>query len=505
VAESELQEQIRNAVRRDTGVASRRADFDLGVDYLEDRMYGDVEAELMLAFPAANNTAGDGDAQKMRPFAVPLAQRFVAETATLYNNPLSRELVDRDGNKLDELTIAFNRALRDINFDEFMLQVDRTVALLLSCGIWTQVKRGALAPSLVLPQLLTPVLETEGTGRTDRSDPDDYAGYVVELSAPGQHAAESNGEYAYVSAQATEFYKGTKIEDVRGLKSTPNPFTWMQAEETEDGSPSESERPLQPMVVAAWPPQRGRLLPLHDVSIARINREINVYLSSFLDTIRFQSYAVPYYQSTNPAQAPSSQPHGVRHPRVLRSGETFGYVTANIPYSELVETLNSLVKLQAVATRQSPNEFALGGSSPESGFAKLIDSLPAIKKRAERERHFKQMEESRLWPRLASQLIYLGKLPPTAKDARLRVEFSPIEIPRSVIERTTEEEHDIKHGMTTPARLLAKRLGISVAEAQAQIDENKKAAPTPAEAAAPGQGREEMRKRFGGGIGGKRS
>src|SRR5512146_304163 len=71
-----------------------REECKLGVDYLAGRQVPDIENELQSRFPA---TQAGGTGQEIEPLTINITKRFVVEQATLYNQGVTRKLVDQDG------------------------------------------------------------------------------------------------------------------------------------------------------------------------------------------------------------------------------------------------------------------------------------------------------------------------------------------------------------------------------------------------------------------------
>jgi hypothetical protein len=139
----------------------------------------------------------------------------------------------------------------------------------------------------------------------------------------------------------------------------------------------------------------------------------------------------------------------------------------------MIEVLKTIVKISAVMNRQSPNDFAIDGALPQSGFAKLIDSIPKLEAKAQRAARMKAIEERILWPRIGASLRYLDVLPDSATRLKLRVEFAKDDYIRSIDEESRQNEFDFKWGLSSPADVLAKRRGIARDEAEQIIADNK--------------------------------
>lgn len=430
------------------------AGYDTAVDYLERRMIGDIERELRATY----NASMSGDRrEQMKAVAVGLVERFVAEAATLYNRPVTRTMFDAAGAKDAEATKRLDDALRFVGFDLAMQQIERYEALLGSCGWWAQIKRARLRIVPVLPQRIVPLPPVDLAG-FDPLDQEDYEAWEVRLGEDRR---------ALIGEREIETYeRGLTISGGSAQTSSPHGFS------------------RAPFAVISATPSSDFVIPGNDVPIVRAVRDICTYLSSLFDTVRFQGYAIPILTLIDKATAPTNRPIGVRFPLALNAGESATFATPNVPYADLVNTLQAFLSMTAVAQRASPSEFALSGDgSPQSGFAKLIASLPKIEKRAERAERFRMIEEQRLWPILAEGLVKTGAIPASDAALRLAVTYGKLDVPESADERVRLEEHEIKHGLASAAEILARRRGISVEEAErvveANLETNKANAPEP--------------------------
>jgi hypothetical protein len=116
--------------------------------------------------------------------------------------------------------------------------------------------------------------------------------------------------------------------------------------------------------------------------------------------------------------------------------------------------------------------MALDGTSPASGFAKLVDSLPKLDARQERIRRLAKFERENS-ERIKAIGILLGSLDASAAGMTMRSQFAEVEFPKSEQEKDAWTNREIEHGWSSEASLLAKRDGISSEEAQVRIDANR--------------------------------
>jgi hypothetical protein len=478
------EEVVRESIRRlkVDGAQQFAESVNTALDYLAGNQNDDIQSELQTRFP---NSMAPADGQEIYPVSIPIVKRYVAEQANAYNSrqngsPVSRAFVDGDGNETDDtrkLSDQFQRGLEEARYDEVMHRHEQMMVLFdpaPSC-LWYQAKRGKLRAVIVLPSSVAPVA-SDDPQFVDATDPDDYDAFRVELAWQGDDISKVQARtFAYVTAAEVWFYEGTEDSVDRFLTGPfKNPYSWPQVEDIK-GTAEEKDLPLQ--MLTFWHSQQplDTLLPAPSMSMVNTNREINIILSMLYDDIRFQGRSVPVLKLMNKHDPAAIRKHGSRFPAVLDISEEFTYESAPATYAETMLVLKDHIKLVAMSERMSSNDFSLDGASPASGFAKLVDSLPQIKAREERITRLVHLEEQVAAPRLISVLIALGKLDPRAKDLRLRVRFADVEFPKTETESNARDDFDLKHGLTTAAKILAKREGISEQEAEALVEANREA------------------------------
>ncbi len=478
-AESEVRETLNEAK------ANYRSDlaqkYSLAVDYLEGRMLADVESILNDRFPSSQK---GGSGQRISPVAVPLVQRYVAEAANLYNKPVRRWYVDANGQETDatrEQTARLAKMLELGRYDSTMHRAEGIAVLLKSVCPWFQAKRGKLRVSVTLPY---DVYALDGDDLfSDAADQDDYEGFIVELA--GDTDDVKARRFCKTTPESVAFYEGPDVnQPSRSLGEFPNPFTWEQTLSVEDDGKVMTETREAPLQMLTWMHDQlplDCLMPDSDVIIVEANRELNVMLSVLFDNIRFQGHAVPVKKVNNPADPKQQQRHGVRFPVVLDLNESFEYVSAATSYTDQVSALHDFLRLVTVLHRMNPNDFVSSSVAPASGFAKFIDSLPKLESRDERARRQQSYEEQIAAPRIGAIGIALGTLDPVVKQMTMRARFADVEFPRTEAERAQRIDVDLRNGLSSPARILAKEEGITVEEAQGRVDENVAAMPQPAQ------------------------
>lgn len=456
---------------------NREQEYRLAVDYLEGRQQADVEGELAVRFPSSQ----EGDAgQRIYAITIPLTERYVNEQASAYNKPVSRVLVDETGAETDETraaTLVYQRELDAAQYDEIMHANERLTVLLGSSITWHQYKRGKLRVVTAYPHEIYPVCPPNGQWM-DPSDPDDYQGFVLEsMWATEDIGFAQKRTFAYLSRHDLIYFTGGDPHRPKEiLGQYENPYRWPQvpvgAELAQE--PGLVDSPILPLVFWQRRKNNKGLICDADPEIVYANRELNVQWSALMDTIRFQSFDTPWLKTLDPKTAKARIRHGARFPVLLdqASQEDFGYASTSHPYGALVDTLMNFTKLYSTLKRMSPNDVAIDGQIPTSGFAKLIDSLPKIEAREERIKRLKATEEQRAWPINAAILMWAGKLPESVKRMRLRVKFADVEFPQTPSEESQRLQFELDHNLTTPAKILAHRSGISEAEAQEIVAAN---------------------------------
>jgi hypothetical protein len=480
-SDDEIRDLLIEAEKADSNTS--RADYELAVNYFEGRQFRDVEQQLQQRYKNAQSSSAKGEI--ISPITIPITQRYVSEAASLYNRPVKRTLVNKDGVENEEATKAMNDHLDEVGYNQALHQIDQITVLTQTSGRWDQIRRNQVRPRAVTPNVIWPVPNPD-IPYPDKTDADDYFGFVVQL---GQKTNERGcKDFILITHREHIYYKGSswaRPDDQSKFVRYNNPFTWPQfAEDFKDGLPtgtgSVQDLPLQ--MLTFWHTRKplDEILIQTDADIAILNREINITWSVIMDIIRTQSHGQMVFKLDNKGDIPPRIPFGSRFGIALNTEEDVTFETVSHNYSDIVAALQSVVGLYAIAKRLSPNDFAIiEASAPASGFAKMIDSLPKLEARSERITEQKRKEEQESWPRLGAQLEALGIIKGGARDLKLRVEFSELTFPRTVDEDTKEAEFEFKHGLDSPVEKLARESDISVEEAQDIIDKNKAATPTP--------------------------
>ncbi|HJW76565.1 MAG TPA: hypothetical protein VJ787_13025 [Thermoleophilia bacterium] len=472
ISEDVIKRSLREA--KLAGRAAFRADIELVETYLDGPVDDVITSELHRRFPGAM----DDSAQAIYPVSLPLVQRFIAEQATAYSHDVRRYFVDDDGSETDatrELSDQLQRGLGD-GYDELMHRHEQLMIALRPAPsvLWHQVKRGKLTPRIVSPADVWPLL-IDSEAMIDRADQHDYAAHIIDVTAGASSLADHKRRFVALTAAETVLYEGNEISIDKVLGRWPNPFTWPQAEDVPmAGGVSARLRELPLLMLSYWHAATPtELMPRPAASVAKLNHEINVLLSLLFDSIRFQSYSVLALKLSDPSSVAARQRYGARFPLRLGMADDASFLTAGNSYLEQIAVLKDVTRLLAVSERLSPNDVATAGAIPASGWAKLIDSLPKLEARHEHIGRLARHEIELGMPRVVSILTTIGKLDMAARRLQMRVKFADIEVPLTTQERAQRDDWDLAHGMTTEAKLLAKRDGISELEAQEAVTANK--------------------------------
>lgn len=479
--ESTTEDVIRESLRaaRHSARSQLRDKYDLAIDYLEGRQVDDVEQELSQRY---EQTQAGKRGQDIKAIALPITSKFVDEQATLYSRPVARKIVNEDGTSDDKTTEELTRFLGDSGYDEHMEAFERRLVLLKSLGNWFQSRNGLLHPVTSLPQdtyPVRPMADEVSEQGFDATNQDDYAAFVVETARADDHTNDAQRSFSWLSrADRIDYESSGPFEDASDATKHGNPFKWPQFVENESGTGGGMQTlPLQMLAIWHQHKPSGELIIDTDVTIADTNRELNLQISLILDTLAHQGWAIPVLRSANPESSPSMTAAGPRFAITIDASqeETLELLSSAQSFAELMGVLESVLKIVALLENLSPNEFALTGIAPASGFAKLIDNLPKIEARQKLARRMARREAVLGWPRIASIGKAFDHFTPSLEQLqkkRLVVSYEDIKFPLTVEERIKEDEHNIKHGFKSRAEILAAKRDISVEQAEEIINEN---------------------------------
>ena len=437
--------------------------YELAIDYLNNRMLDDCVSELRSRAEYAQATSRG---RKIQPCVIGLTERYAAEAASGYSGKYSVDLQD------EEATRQYLEMRRKAGVHITMRQAEQIAVLLNAAPIWWQSKGGMAKPRVLTPHRIRPVLapDDDVLRAADPADPNDYWGFIVPLN----HTKGGEMDRCVFVTPAAHYYyqctAGNPFEFSTPPAVVANPIKWPQ--KLDDGS--EELLPLQMVTFLHARPPVDDLLPETDCPIVIANREFNVQWSMLWNLIWYQAGG-QLIVNTMDGIAPSTQSYGPMFAVVLKNGETANYITAPNNYTGIVEVLKAWTQVQAVAHRQSPNDFATDGAAMQSGFAKIIDSLPKIDAHEERTDLYARAEEHAFFPRIAAIGMFNKQLTGDVTKLQPVASFEPPEIPESPTERNMRQDHDFKHGLDSPVKVLMREHGISKEEAEEMIAENRAA------------------------------
>ena len=476
--EPQSEDLIKQSLRHAKKIAREEYEdnCNVSVDYLEGRQREDTMRELTLRYPKMQ---ARGKGQWIEPVTCPIVQRYTNDQATAYNRRVRRHLVDQDGQETEATkaqTLKLNRALGDdgVAFDEFMHGIERRMVNLGSPGIWWQAKRGNLRPVSAVPQWIYPISPVNDPD-SDPADQEDYPAFAVSLAADIEDMQSANKRaFAHISPAATTMYEASDPYSPDKILGTPtlNPFVWDQTIDTDDKKGKLIPNlPLQMLTIFHRDRPSGRLFGENDVELALLNREINIQLSVILATIGMQGWGVLALHLTNPEMAPPFIACGPRFGLALAPEEKAEVLHFPNDYAGIVQVLDVIVKLEAISRRMSPQDYSIADNTrqAQSGFAKLVESLPKLEARDEHTARLARLERRLAWPRMCSILVYLGKLDESARKMSLVTQFDEISMPQTPQEEVPKNQFDLDNGLTTRAELMAKDTGMTIEEARDRV------------------------------------
>jgi hypothetical protein len=447
------------------------SDFELSIAYLDNKQRDDIVSQLQTRY---KQTQAAGQGQRIEPVTLPITSRYASEASSIYSKTVKRRLIRKsDDTEDEEASSVYNDCIEESGNDEKMHRVEQVNETIETCCVWYQVKGGKLHPVVTYPHHVYPIAPLDPSFM-DPANFEDYDSFIIAINWTVEDASNASPQtFARISKSGVQYYEARDpYTPDKFVSDYDNPFKWPQVIDKDGGFGEEQLLPLQMLTFWHKHVPVNELIPDVDPDIVFFNRELNIQVSVLLDTLRVQGWSQLFLNLQNPDVPPSRFSWGSRFAMGLGPGESASFLSAPNSYTDMMNSLKEVVKLEALAHRMSPTDFTVDGPSPASGFAKLVDSLPKLESRRDKARRYKYMEEQVAYPRIASILEYLGKLKnPT--DYYLRVEFEDIEFPKSVGEIVQQKEFEFKYGIDSPARMLSKKLDISTEEARELIAENK--------------------------------
>jgi len=233
---------------------------------------------------------------------------------------------------------------------------------------------------------------------------------------------------------------------------------------------------LLPFIIAREKDPGGYFFPPFDESLIDVPMQLNVAESLQTSNLWYQSHApliVPKGTSLEQAWGRDS---AWEEPTDDGAAGQTRFLTKQTPFEEVAEHIKRKLRTFAMTRGLPANDFAFEGTSPESGFAKLIDSLPLIESRQNRiQRTGRSVEEQLVSVETAVLRFYRQ---PVRTDVTVDVDFGALAMPRSQEEvervagiKRTRQLAEIALGITTPAAIVADDEGVTIEEAQEILQE----------------------------------
>lgn len=337
------------------------------------------------------------------------------------------------------LTDAMQRQHEAWGLDARLLKLDRYTALLKTCFLWAawDELRGAIDYRVLLPWNVHVVEDADFPGDVERA-----SAVVVELAAttdsPGVVRAR---HFRYESPEVIAYYEGAQwnAPDERTWREEPNPFGRLT-------------------VLAAWdyaPDGEVYLAGNDDLVLAQ--REINVTFTDAFYAKTYQTHSVPVIKDPDGVEKEQERKLGPKYPlRLVGERSEFFFVTPQPGIDVTLTLVDTYLKRLAQLRGLSPGEFALDRTAPQSGFAKLLDSLPLLEMRQARLPLWRDFER-RLFDTERSILAAHGAgvglvVPP--EGATVRTDFGRLSVPVDRADDLAYWKERIALGLATPVDAL---------------------------------------------------
>lgn len=469
--DAKTEEMVLNALR-DEKLNARQTmqePLDTALEYANGNMLEDTLGQLAQQYMMRQQTE-----QPIMPHILPLTAFFVAESALTYQNGVFRTLVHRETGEInEELTKAYLGVWGDAQGDATMKEVDRRLVLLKTTGILPTHEHGKIDLRIVKAHDIFPLWDPESTANA--ANQENYAGHIIDHRITFGDSTGAARLYTLITPEGFVQYKGTpsRVTDLVG-SPVNNPLSWPGIALDPQGRPTGDvvEKQLQMLLIAHESKPTETLFNLSVPAIYIANQGLNVQWSIIQDVFRWQCGSMPVLNVLEPEAQNAVRPVGVNNPLVLQAGgESATFTTANNDYEALVLFLTKYAQTVAMLERMSPDDLALEQNGPESGYAKTLANLPKLRAVESRAKSL-IITEKELFKRVAALGVWLGLLPAEIKQYELQVEFEPIVMPMSTDERIAAEVHDLAHGFTTRAKLLAAKSNSTEEEAETQLAEN---------------------------------
>jgi hypothetical protein len=315
---------------------------------------------------------------------------FSAQDAGVYTSPTVRELVDENGDVVDEddpSSVAFLDAVEQVGGDRLMAEVEqrcltgaKAIAIVVGWRRLNPAKPGKLVATQYWGSDVFTIAHPIAL-----NDPD--ALMVVGLRQ-ARAAYETGADVWWVwSRPVTEGTDG------------PVFGPWQHVVISEDGKHKSLPIPYDGMLPIVWCRSEdavGSIWPDPDRDISANVDNLNVGRSNRQHVINMQAHAVMVYAGT--MLEASTIVAAPDRPIKVMTGETISYLTAAADHDAILTSSTRDLEELGVSHGNSPDAYAVTPGEAQSGVSRMIANAPHDERVARLRPLFKQFEEQHLWP-----------------------------------------------------------------------------------------------------------
>jgi hypothetical protein len=397
-------EQLRDLL--EAGRRQRAPDFDGVVKGLAVRYAGDqaglVRAALRKAYPKTG--------EKMPVDPVNWLRFFARQDAGVYTVPAQRQLVDDEGEPIDEddeRAVAFAEALDQMGADVVMPEAERrihtgarSVFFLLGYRRITSDDVGKVVCHLYWPHDVVTI--------NHPSAPDDPgAVWFVAIRQAREHTSSAADVWWVWSRGFTEDAMGNLLS-----------FTaWSHRRLSEDGeisTPSEVYEGRFPGALLRAESPTGGLWPEPDRDVAGNVDHLNVARSNRQHVIDMQAHAQGVYSGIT--RETSELVVGPDAMIQIGAGESLQYLVPGADHDAIEASATRDLQELGVSRGNSPDAYAVEPGEAQSGVSRIIANAPHDQRIAEMRPIFKRFEEQDLLPIVVDLLERFSPTAPASFD-----------------------------------------------------------------------------------------
>lgn len=424
----------------------------------------DVEALIRLWFPEAAKR------DELKADVKNFVRKIVDRAASLWSNPVERTyLMGEQPISPDSAQDAALHA-QDKGRMSALIRLDRRCYLCRSALLfvgWDHSKQ-ILSYRIIAPSDVWIVPSSNPL-----ADPDDLQSLdavIYELQATGK-----TRRFCLWTHDTQLIYQGESVESPSLIEAPP------------EGGTFENPLGLLPFVFAREDDAEGYFFPPYSEDLIDSAASLNISETLQRRNVHYQSHGQMVVPEGTNLQQPIGAGVAWVEPQAY-AGQT-RFLTKDTPFAAVDSQIQREIQTLASTRDLPPNDFALaGGKAPESGFAKVMDSLPLLDLRKARIMQVGQPVEEDLVTVETAVLSYYSGVP-FPKGLGVTVEFPGPDFPRSAEEEAQErkakreaQQIEIAMGLLSAAQILAEEEGISIEEAEERVAANRLAlVPVPAE------------------------